>query len=125
MKVYLAARYQEQAAMQACRAEWARGGIEVTSRWIDGKHDGVAAEICALDDFADIDAADALVLWNPREQHGAGRGGRHVELGYAIAKGKRVLLLGDRENVFHSHPTVEVYEDFATAYMALTREPTP
>jgi hypothetical protein len=36
-------------------------------------------------------------------------GGRHVEFGYGMAKGKRLVLIGERENVFHDHPSVEVY----------------
>ena len=119
MKVYLAGRYQEQAAMRACRDEWA-DKISVTARWIDGKHDGVAPQICCLDDLADIDAADALVLWNPKAQHGNGRGGRHVELGYALAREKRIIIIGDRENVFHWHPAIEHVADFPDAFALLT-----
>lgn len=105
--------------MREVRARWAPE-IVVTSRWIDGKHDGIPAQICAIDDLEDIDAADALVLVNPRHLHGSGRGGRHVELGYALARGKRVLLVGDRENVFHSHPSVECYATLDDAFSALT-----
>ena len=118
MKVYLAGRYQEQKTMRLVRSVWAPE-IAVTSRWIDGKHDGVEARTCALDDLADIDEAEALVLWNPQRFHGQGRGGRHVELGYALALGKRVLIVGDRENVFHSHPLVELYPDWPDAFAAL------
>jgi len=37
----------------------------------------------------------------------SGRGGRHVEFGYAMAKGKRLIVVGYRENLFHEHPSVE------------------
>jgi nucleoside 2-deoxyribosyltransferase len=36
-------------------------------------------------------------------------GGRHVEFGYALAKGKRVVVIGERENVFHHHPSVKLH----------------
>jgi hypothetical protein len=34
------------------------------------------------------------------------KGGRHSEVGAAIALGKRVWLIGPREQVFHYHPLV-------------------
>lgn len=40
---------------------------------------------------------------------GGGRGGRHVEFGYAMAKGKRLIVVGHRENLFHEHPAVEFF----------------
>ena len=91
----------------------AERGIGVTARWVNGAHDHAPPVVCALDDFEDIDAADVLALWNPKHHHGAGSGGRHVEVGYALARGKRVVLMGDRENVFHSHPNVIVIAGFA------------
>lgn len=39
----------------------------------------------------------------------ASRGGRHVEFGMALALGKRVIVVGPRENVFHLLPEVEVH----------------
>ena len=39
----------------------------------------------------------------------SGRGGRHVEFGLAIAWGKPVYLVGERENVFHWLPQVRVF----------------
>ena len=113
MRVYLAARYEEHPKMRVWRDVLASNGIVVTSRWINGGHDiredanhDEQRRRFAEEDLADIDEADALVAWNPKEHHRSGRGGRHVELGYAIAKGKMVILVGEPENVFHWHPAV-------------------
>jgi hypothetical protein len=48
----------------------------------------------------------------------SGRGGRHVEFGYAMALGKRLIVVGHRENLFHEHPTVEFYAGQAEVLQA-------
>mgnify|MGYP001616147807 CR=1 FL=1 len=59
----------------------------------------------------DIDKADAVLSFtHPRGTMTTG-GGRHVEFGYALAKGKKVALIGERENIFHDHPSVEVFSN--------------
>ncbi len=114
MKVYLAAHYDRFPLMRSWRYRLGLAGIGVTSRWIDGGHelgdfptDDQRARL-AREDLEDLDAADVVVLFNPAEDHWAGRGGRHVELGYAIGKGKPIVLVGERENVFHWLPAVTV-----------------
>ena len=101
------------------RGALARIGVGTTSRWLNGHHgidfDAISGEErgrFAQEDLDDLDAADTFVLWNPRHHHRGGRGGRHVETGYALAHGKRVILVGERENVFHYLPEVEVVKDF-------------
>ncbi len=51
--------------------------------------------------------------WPSRSSRGSGysRGGRHVEAGYALAKGKYLVLVGPRENVFYSLPHWHVLPD--------------
>src|SRR5260221_13260147 len=58
----------------------------------------------AAEDLADIDQADAVVLFTQAGRHFAG--GRHVEAGYALGKGKRLVVVGPRENVFYHLPEV-------------------
>lgn len=118
MKVYLAARYSRRLELAGYARELRDLGIEVTSRWLLGLHDtppeGVAPEgvehwrWCAEDDIADVDAADVLVALTEPEGNvvGRGRGGRHVELGYAIARGKAVIVVAHRENVFCCLPQI-------------------
>jgi len=118
VKVYLAARYQEHPAMRVLRDELVAAGIVVTSRWIEGGHDIQAdadhdeqRQRFCMEDLEDVDACDVLVVQSPKAHHRTGRGGRHVEVGYALAKGKPVILVGERENVFHWHPLVRLVDD--------------
>jgi nucleoside 2-deoxyribosyltransferase len=99
MKVYIAAPYPERAyavrVMAACEAV----GLTVTSRWLKAPDE--LADEHARKDLDDVRACDLLIALNPRDYEHAGTGGRHVELGYALALGKRVLLVGERSNIFH------------------------
>jgi hypothetical protein len=121
MKIYLAARYSRNLEMQGVRDILEALEHEITSRWIDchaGKyltsftpeHLNNDPEYCsalAQHDLEDLIAAEMVVSFT--DEKGGGKGGRHVEFGYALALGKRVLLVGPRENVFHTMPQVEHY----------------
>jgi nucleoside 2-deoxyribosyltransferase len=99
LKVYIAAPYPERATavalMHACEAI----GIEVTSRWL--KAPDALSDAFAREDIADVTRADMLLAYNPPAYAEKGTGGRHVELGYALALGKKVILVGPRSNIFH------------------------
>lgn len=73
-----------------------------------------AAKRWAVEDIEDIDAADALIAFTeaPGDTPGRSRGGRHVEFGYAIGKGKPVCIVGIRENVFCHLPQVMHFDTF-------------
>ena len=126
MKVYLASRYSDRLTMIAWRETLRRLGAEVTSRWINGGHeierDAQGDEDrrrFAEEDMEDVRAADVVIVHSPREFFRTGRGGRHVEFGYALALGKRIILVGERENVFHWRVGVEVVPDFTAMLDAL------
>lgn len=116
MKIYLTSRYQDHPLMRDWRAVLELMGHDVTSRWIEGKHSadedvpdyGDQRRRFAMEDLEDIDAADAIVANSDPEIFRTSHGGRHVELGYALARGKKIFLVGERENVFHWHSDVEV-----------------
>lgn len=132
MKVYLAARYSRNEEMRAVRDALESFGHCVTSRWVDcraGKyltsftpeHLNNDPEYCstlALHDLEDLTAADAVISFT--DEQGGGKGGRHVEFGVALAQGKRVILVGPRENVFHTLPKVEHYLSWAELAEVLT-----
>lgn len=116
IKVYLAASWRRQARMRDWRAHleaWA--GAEVTARWIDMPEAAMtdeaaqqaAAEVC----LADVEAADILVCLAETPDEGYLTGGRHVEVGYALALGRPVHLVGAAENVFHFHGRVQRWPD--------------
>ncbi len=124
MRVYLAARYEMHPTMREWRRRLAVDGVAVTARWITGEHAGsTEAEKAryALEDLEDIRTADALIAFNPPDHHRSGRGGRHVELGYALALAKPVVIVGARENVFHWHPEVLVVSTLDAAIAGLSR----
>ena len=116
MKIYIAAPYTEReyaiAVMLACEAS----GITVTSRWL--KSPDELADKFAREDLADVAAADWLVALNPLAYQNKGAGGRHVELGYAIALGKRIALVGERTNIFHYLSDIVRVESFEPEMIA-------
>jgi nucleoside 2-deoxyribosyltransferase len=64
-------------------------------------------ELCAPyaeQDMADVLRSDVVVVFTHQP---SSTGGRHVELGMALAAGKRVIICGDRENIFQTLPQVE------------------
>lgn len=116
LKVYLAARYSRRDELRSFRAVLIGGGFEVTSRWLgegtplDHKMSDLSEEyqrVSAEVDLEDIDAADYLILYSEDPDKGTPRGGRHVEFGYALAKGKSIIVIGPKENIFHALPGIQ------------------
>lgn len=120
MKIYLAARFSRREQLNELADELRRMGHIVTSRWLETKWvnrpDQSAAappeyrQTYALIDLEDVQAADVMINFTEDAIPNAGRGGRHVEFGYAMALGKRMVVVGYRENLFHEHPSVEFFE---------------
>lgn len=132
MKLYLCARYSRRAELCSLRTELTRLGYTVTSRWLDTdwreKDDrGSSAapseyrEEFAVKDLEDVAAADCLIAFTEEPRSG-GRGGRHVEFGAALAMGKRLIVVGYRENLFHHHPRVEFYGSPSDMLQALAAD---
>ena len=122
--VYLAAPWQWRAEMIQVKEHLeVSGNVIVNSTWLGPEDTDDLATLAneedrcrkvAQRDFDEIDAADVVVVFSYPEMHGKGSGGRHVELGYALAKGKPVVLVGEKENVFHrlgSIRQVDAYKD--------------
>ena len=108
MKVYLAAPFSMARQVETQYAQdLARRGLPVVSQWHRLPHPtdlGRAAER----DLEDIlEAHTFILLANLRSR--ANRGGRHVEFGFALARGKRIIVVGAHQNLFHYLPNVEVY----------------
>lgn len=130
LSVYLAARFSRLPELVGYAGELESAGITVTSRWIRGGHEWVGADDeeipvsrlaqFAADDLEDIDAADVLVCFTEPPRTGPARGGRHVEFGYALAKGKPILCVGHRENVFYCLGNVWFLTHWEDAFHILT-----
>jgi hypothetical protein len=120
MKVYLAAQFARQAELRIHREELEAVGVPVTSTWLDEQHidnDTEKYRRNAEKDLWDIEMSDALVLFTGHPYHGSvdeiARGGRHVETGFALAKGLEVIICGPLENIFHYTHFCTVLPDWA------------
>lgn len=76
----------------------------------------------ALEDIQDVYRAETLIAFTEPPRSSASRGGRHVELGYALAKGSKVIVVGYRENIFCWLPDVEFFETWDKALEFLKAE---
>lgn len=124
-KIYLAARYSRRDEMRQIAYELEElHGHAVVSTWLmeinplNTKLGDDSPEFyreTAQTDLADIDKADTFVFFAEDPLVGVPRGGRHVEFGYAYATGKRMVVIGAEENIFHYLTDVFVFptvEDF-------------
>lgn len=132
MKVYLAARYSRREELCGYVEQLGPLGYAVTSRWLHGANQtddqghiiGAAGERAvesgsplsgelAAHNVADVRRAEILIAFTEHpDAGGRARGGRHVELGLALAWGKDVLVVGPRENVFCWLPQVKQFEEW-------------
>jgi hypothetical protein len=120
-KIYLAARYSRNDEMRGVRDVLHGLGFEVTSRWIDLHTDVMGDHATSFDaatlnttpercapigqhDLRDLERADWVINFTCGT---GGKGGRHVEFGVGLAIGKRMFVVGPRENVFHTLAGVE------------------
>jgi hypothetical protein len=143
-RVYLAARYGRREELLAHAVELAEDGHTVTSRWLLGSQQWDAPTLAAaialeerretppeaarfaIEDWADLRTSEVLILFaEPPGANAGARGGRHVEFGMAYALGKRCLVVGGRENVFHLLPGVEHYPTWERARRRLRWEAAP
>lgn len=132
---YLAGPYSSRERLVDLEYRLAAEGIDVTSTWLRGPAqlgpggeeigtqgeaaaEGLAdAGLCrflADRDIADIARADYFVMLAGESDKTQGKpssGGKHVELGIAIANGKRILLVGEPENIFQTVDGVRWFRD--------------
>lgn len=128
MKIYLAARYERRTELAGYADRLRKLGHVVTSRWLAGNAElPVAAQ--AEMDLADIDEAEVVVSFT--EPPGVySRGGRHVEFGYALARGKSLVIVGPAENIFHvkaeeQYPNFEALVEEWEKWWSRLRESNP
>src|ERR1700679_85653 len=108
--VYLAGQYKRRDEFREYALQLIQRGVQVTSRWlletIPLEH--TLAEVgpeqwgkTALLDYFDVQRADTLIFFAEDSENQPRRGGRPVEFGMALALGKKVLVVGAEENIFH------------------------
>jgi hypothetical protein len=134
VKIYLASRYSRAHQMRFVRGDLQDAGHTVTSRWINGDHQITDAGLSdeakaeermrfAQEDWEDLCAAECVISFTEEPRKTTTRGGRHVEFGGALMAGKRVIVVGWRENVFHCLPQVEFFAGWGEALAALGEVP--
>lgn len=102
MKIYIAGFFDAQARLRGMRDKVTEIGHVVVSSWLDE----TAAQSpeydkwtgYALRDYAEIGMCDLLIC---DTFDVAERGGREVELGYALGRQKQAWVVGPKRNVFH------------------------
>ena len=111
MKFYFSARYSRLPELQAYAQELEALGHVVTSRWISDENENFDLELLdpsnrnratahLSNSLGDLTTADAVICFTEQPRT-ATLGGRHVELGVAIAMDKRVFIIGPTENIFY------------------------
>jgi nucleoside 2-deoxyribosyltransferase len=122
-KVYMAGRVSKRPILQQWQDDLTERGLEIVSRWSMRNSNHVAPGMksekaptserirFAVEDLEDIDKCDVVIslMEEPRNDS---RGGRHVEFGYALARGKQLVIIGEKETVFHELPQVKHYPNF-------------
>ena len=107
-------------------------GHNITSNWIHGDHHLVPWEFrkhwtndlgtddeidpqarpIAIEDYDNLLKANTVVFFSQKPSNPAPRGSRHVEFGIALRTGMDILVIGPRENLFHTMPGVRHWHDW-------------
>lgn len=119
--VYLAPRHSRRTEMEAYIADLKEHGLQVYAGWITNPYPAsetsllttpAVASYLALADMQEIGRADTVFVFSEPPGVRPNRGGRHVEFGYALGLGKRIIVIGPRENVFHCLSGIYLYADW-------------
>ena len=122
MKIYIASFYDTRDRLRPICGLLEEMGHQVTSRWIFlQENDKTVNEedlaSYAQRDIDDIVIADMIICDTIDETP---RGGREVELGYAMAIKKKAVTVGPKRNVFHR--LIPNFRDWPSLLLVLTRE---
>lgn len=118
MKFYLAAGFSSKELIAARSCQLIKIGIGVTSTWPNETVSSIHnlydltdeyMRLAAERDIKEIQEADGVILFTQESTKPFLRGGRMHEFGYAHGRGKRLIVCGPRENIFHYLPDVEVF----------------
>ena len=115
MIAYLAAAYSRKPEIAIAAERLEAFGIKVISSWhkerynpkisIKSLNDNALASIAGID-LNELALADTLIFWAEPHDSQPPRGGRHVEFGIALAYKKHIIVIGERENIFHYFPGI-------------------
>lgn len=140
---YLAASYPRRAELQVYAEAINAIGHYPNCRWVFEEHrvdpsnaDEMApdgkAKVYAVENIQDLANSHAVLFFSSSERGGGtiaqGRGGRHTEVGMALALCKPIYMIGERENIFqacipqrrkfYSFPDFIIGRDFVASDLA-------
>jgi hypothetical protein len=130
MKFYLASIFRDRPRMLDVTTDLVLLGHRVTARWIhhppdvqpmDSRYD---LHEKAVEDLDDVDKAKGLILFTDDVDGHKGGGGRHVEFGFALAKGKQLYVVGPVTSVFHHLKVICKRTDTWSEMLAYIKEKT-
>ena len=118
MRIYIAASYPRKDEAIRLSTALSNKKNNIVSSWLFANEEGYSINEnkedkikrmrkCAIRDLKEIKYCDMLVCFTGDNLT---HGGRHTELGAALALGKRVVIIGKEESVFHYHPYVIAYK---------------
>ena len=119
MKFYLASKYSDRLNICTVAFLLRQNGHDIIAEWLRGENNGTdqpdfIRKGCAEVDLRDIDSCEALVIFNDVPESP----GRNIEYGYALAKGKRLIVVGGGTSIFFqlAHERYKTREEFVRHY---------
>lgn len=126
MNIYLASGFRQRFMLRKLCDMIYSAGMAVTSSWIwidertergQDDWDRFASQISQLN-FNELGESNALIV-DSRGIIDSNNGGVHTELGFALARGWPIVLVGERGNTFHWLPQIHQVSTYAEAVEAL------
>lgn len=121
MRFYLAGPYAWQEKLSEYAEQLSNRGHTTTSHWLSSSVadneplDDSEKESLASNDLVDIRTADVFLAFMSGDA-AHGRGGRHVEYGYALALTEfhalETIVIGETDNIFYSVEHVRRFADW-------------
>jgi hypothetical protein len=134
MKIYLSSSYERRDELRVYRYQLREAGYTVQSRWLDedhplqtqmADHSPEALAAIAVQDLGDLFDCECVIAFTEQPGTTRGRGGRHVEFGFAHRSGAGLIVVGHRENIFHYLPCVEFFPDWESCLCELSKPVQP
>ena len=127
LNVYVAGPFEHRDLAEEAAVQLREAGLNVVSTWHDPDSDEMGYEDekgearakafagYAIRDLAELDRADEILLYSLP----GGKGGKDFEMGYMVANGMAVSVIGPQTHVFHFLPEVRHFGS-VSEYIAIT-----
>lgn len=126
-KIYITGMYSRRLELLEVSRMFAAAGHEITARWLNGDEEkpGMEERDKGQMGVDDVVRADVVILFSTpsvmfREPGQGTSGGRHFEFGLALGMGKKMILVGPPESLFHHLCCVVQVDDPVAALGVIT-----